>query len=701
LRENLKAHVEQVRSNAKATPLVRDVDLGVHVEALKMGDWDQEALRTLFNFLEFRSLHDRLMEALGARQEPPPPTEPLRVEIDRVAPDQAVAILEELANSRVPIAVAAAWEREEGRSPLIGLAVAVSAEPDGWPEGGDPDGGAPASAGGDPSGRAPAGQDPAGGGRRAWWFEAGQLGTAEAAAALTELFSKDGPPLYAHRGKELMRGLDRLGIDVHSLGLDTAIAAYLLDPAETQYLLDELTARYLGLELRAPEAPPPGQLDLEGTATDPSIEAGRSAVAIAQLAPKLQEALGARGLRPLHDEIERPLVRVLSRMEKIGVRVDVAQLRELHDGLVAEGRILEAEIQALAGEPFKVNSTPQLRHILFDQLGLQPQKKTKTGFSTDAASLEKLRGLHPIIEPLLRYREVEKLRSTYGESLLAEVGDDERIHATFNQTVARTGRLSSDRPNLHNIPIRTEEGRRIRRAFIPSDGCRFLVADYNQIELRVIAHLAQDSGLIEAFATGQDIHKATAARIFDCDPESVTIGQRSKAKMVSYGLAYGMESYGLGQRLGIPTEEAAEILDAYFAGFPQVRAYMERTVAEARDRGYTETLFGRRRLIPELSSTNYRIKQAGERQAMNAGIQGLAADIFKVALVRLDGALEAGALKSRLVLQVHDEVILEVPPNEADHAAEITLDAMRDAFTLSVPLEVNLSWGDSWADAKG
>jgi DNA polymerase-1 len=410
--------------------------------------------------------------------------------------------------------------------------------------------------------------------------------------------------------------------------------------------------------------------------------------------------MGSRGLRRLYDDVERPLVRVLARMEEVGVRVDVDQLRSLNEGLVAEAHRLEGEIQELAGEPFLVNSTLQLRRILFDKLALQPQKKTKTGFSTDAASLEKLRGQHPIVEPLLRYREVEKLRSTYGETLVAEVAADGRIHATFNQTVARTGRLSSDRPNLHNIPIRTEEGRRIRRAFVPAEGCRFLVADYNQIELRVIAHLAEDPGLIEAFATGQDIHQATASRIFGCEPTAVTIGQRSKAKMVSYGLAYGMEAYGLGQRLGIPTEEAAEILAAYFEAFPAVRSYMDRTVAEARDRGYTETLFGRRRHIPELQSTNYRLRQAGERQAMNAGIQGLAADIFKMALVRLDRALETHGHRSRLVLQVHDEVILEVPPDEADAVTAVTLDAMVGVCPLSVPLEVNLSWGDSWAEAK-
>ncbi len=411
--------------------------------------------------------------------------------------------------------------------------------------------------------------------------------------------------------------------------------------------------------------------------------------------------MDARGLRALYDDIERPLVPVLARMEKVGVRVDEVYLRDLVQGLTEEVHQLDREVQELAGHPFLVNSTKQLRAVLFDELGLQPQKKTKTGFSTDASSLEKLKGQHPIVDKLLRYREVEKLRSTYGLSLLAEISADGRIHATFQQTVARTGRLSSDRPNLHNIPIRTEEGRRFRRAFIPEEGWELLIADYNQIELRVIAHLAEDPGLVDAFATGTDIHTVTAARIFGVDAGDVTRAQRSKAKMVSYGLAYGMESFGLAQRLSIPVEEASQILNAYFEAFPSVRDYMDRTVAEARQRGYTETLFGRRRMIPELSSSNFRIRQAGERQAMNAGIQGLAADIFKVALVRLDRALERNGLRSRLVLQVHDEVILEVPPDERDAAAEMTLDAMRGACELRVPLEVNLSWGATWADAKG
>jgi DNA polymerase-1 len=395
------------------------------------------------------------------------------------------------------------------------------------------------------------------------------------------------------------------------------------------------------------------------------------------------------------------LVEVLARMEHVGVGVDVAELRALSERMASECERLRLEIVTVAGRDFNVNSTPQLRQVLFEELALVPQKKTKTGFSTDAASLEKLAGQHPIIEHLLAYREVEKLRSTYGEGLLSEVAPDGRIHATFNQTVARTGRLSSDQPNLHNIPVRSELGREFRRAFVPAPGYELLVSDYNQIELRCIAHLAEDPGLIDSFESGRDIHTETAARIFGVEAADVTLEMRSKAKMVSYGLAYGMEAYGLAQRLSIGVEEAAGILDAYFVAFPAVHDYMERTVAEARERGYTETLFGRRRQIPELMSSNYRIRQAGERQAMNAGIQGLAADIFKVALVRLDARLAEGALDSRLILQVHDEVLLEVVPDSVEAAGDLVVEVMAGAAALRVPLEVNLSVGTSWAAAKG
>ncbi|MBA3652656.1 MAG: DNA polymerase I [Actinobacteria bacterium] len=659
LRENLAAHEATVRRNATATPLVRDAPIGCDVEDLRMGGWDADEVRELFAFLEFNTLWDRLAEALGESGgglQPSAPAEALAVDVVRITDSAgAAAFFEGLAGMGEPVAVDAAWAGAEGRSELVGIAFGET------------------------------------------WLGAECL-TDDVLAQLARVLTTI--PINVHNAKALMRGLHPLGIDFTSVNLDTAIAAYLIDPAGDQYLLEDLAPRYAAVEVRAPEGPGAGQLDLDGTAGDVAETTVRRATAVERLHDPLAAAMVARNLFDLYDTVERPLVHVLSRMEIAGVRVDAPYLKELNTLLTEEVRKLEIEIQELAGEPFKVNSTQQLRTILFDKLELAPSKRTKTGFSTDAQSLEKLAGQHPIIEKLLRYREVEKLRSTYGEGLLGEVGADGRIHATFNQTVARTGRLSSDAPNLHNIPVRSEEGRRFRRAFVPADGCEFLVADYNQIELRVIAHLAEDPGLIDAFTTGADIHETTAARIYSVDPGDVTIAQRSKAKMVSYGLAYGMESYGLAQRLNIPVDEAAEILGAYFEAFPNVKAYMERTVAEARQRGFTETLFGRRRQIPELASGNYRIRQAGERQAMNAGIQGLAADIFKVALVRLDAALQHAGLASRLVLQVHDEVILEVPPAEKDQAAAITLDAMRGACDLCVDLEVNLSWGKNWAEAK-
>ncbi|MDQ3569894.1 MAG: DNA polymerase I, partial [Actinomycetota bacterium] len=668
LSQNLSEHEDQVRKNAEATPLIRDVPLDCDVADLRMGGWELDEVRNLFNFLEFRTLWDRLVDAVdmveadGADEVD---VEPFEVDVDRVqSTDDAVAIFDRLASHPGPLGSAISWVGLEGRSDVTGLALA--------PEG-----------------------------SRATWLDASLLDDPAVSMALGRLVGPDGPPLHAHRAKELMRGLNRYAVDVESLDLDTAVAAYLVDPGEGNYDLQELCARYAGIELRSPDAPPPGQLDLDGSSPDLAVETARRAAAVARLGPPLGNALEARGLRPLYDDIERPLIPVLARMEKVGVRVDAEYLRSLVDDLTQEVHQLDAEIQELAGRPFLVNSTKQLREVLFDELGLQPQKKTKTGFSTDAASLARLKGQHPVVDKLLRYREVEKLRSTYGESLLAEVGADGRIHATFQQTVARTGRLSSDRPNLHNIPIRTEEGRRFRRAFVPEEGWSLLVADYNQIELRVIAHLAQDPGLIDAFESDLDIHTATAARVFDVEAGAVTLAQRSKAKMISYGLAYGMEAYGLSQRLGVAVDEAAVILAAYFEAFPKVKSYMDTTVEEARQRGYTETLFGRRRLIPELSSSNYRIRQAGERQAMNAGIQGLAADIFKAALVKLDAALEREHLQSRLILQVHDEVILEVPPDEARAASELTLDAMHNACQLCVPLEVNLAWGVNWAEAKG
>ncbi|HLU42064.1 MAG TPA: DNA polymerase I [Microthrixaceae bacterium] len=668
LRANLIEHEQQARTNLELMRLVHDVPLEVDEADLEQGEVDPDEVLDLFRFLEFPSLVPRLAEAFpeqfgdGAAAAAPA-GETLVPEVRVLEDAGAVQAAFSALPTATPVAVAGAWDGVPGRSTLHGIAVVTDAEA-----------------------------------AEVAWLPAERFDAA--GNALSGLLCGE-VRIAAHDAKPLIRSLFGLDLDMTGLVLDTKLAAYLLDPSDLVYGLGELVRRHTRFELAEDAVVPEGQLDFGETSLGPADLAAREALAVAHLVEPLSEALAAQGLSRLNDEVEVPLVRVLAHMEHLGVGVDVEVLRELNRSFTAEAEAEREKIIELAGREFNVNSTPQLREVLFDELGLTPQKKTKTGYSTDQATLEKLRGEHPIIDHLLRYREVEKLRSTYGEGLLAEVAPDGRIHATFNQTVARTGRLSSDAPNLHNIPVRSDEGRRFREAFVPAEGYELLVADYNQIELRVIAHLAADPGLIEAFTAGEDIHASTASRIFGVSPDEVTHEQRSKAKMVSYGLAYGMEAYGLGQRLGIPTSEAQEILDAYFAAFPAVREFMERTVAEARERGYTETVFGRRRRIPELSSSQRNVRMAGERQAMNAPIQGLAADIFKVALVRLHRSLEERDLGSRLILQVHDEVILEVPPAEREATDEVVLDAMSGAFDLRVPLEVNLTHGDSWAAAKG
>jgi DNA polymerase I len=660
LRQSLIDNEAQARSNAALMILRRDAPIEVDLGALTV-DPDQAEVRRLFDFLEFKSLHDRLYEALGAAGSAPvvSQSEMLHAEVREAESAVDVAIL---LGTLTTVDVAAAWAGEPGRSALTGLAIVADTSS-----------------------------------ADVVWVPESIVPNAAVLAALAAH-----PRIRGHHVKALMRSLLAHGTMLDGLQLDTAIAAYLIDPAETRYAVGDLLQKYTEYQLGTPDAASQlGQLDF-GDRDDGRTAACAEALAVSHLADSLESALDRQGMAELYRTIENPLVRVLAKMEHVGIAVDVAELRALNERLTADVERLGAQLQAIVGRPFNINSPIQLRDILYTERNLAPGKKTKTGFSTDAATLEKLRDQWPeFIDPLLQYREVEKLRSTYGTGLLAEVAADGRIHATFNQTVARTGRLSSDQPNLHNIPVRSDEGKLFRKAFIPAPGHQLLVADYNQIELRCIAHLAGDPGLIEAFSTGQDIHNATAARVFSVDPTSVTTEQRSKAKMVSYGLAYGMEAYGLGQRLGIPTDEAAVILDAYFVAFPNVKAYMDATVEEARQRGYTETLFGRRRPIPELSNSNFRVRQAGERQAMNAGIQGLAADIFKVALVRIDAALEDGGYRSRLVLQVHDEVLVEAPDSECDVVGPIVIDIMRDAVKLDVPLEVNVAWGTNWAAAKG
>jgi len=664
LQASLIEHEGRARHNFEMMTLRRDAPVSVAFETLTVEPNDAEVKR-LFDFLEFRALHDRLYEALAtfgigaaAGAVPLSPSgDVLEAEvIDVTNPAEAAVLIA----AQPTLDVVPAWTGDAGRSDVIGLAVVT-----------DPDG------------------------AEVSWLPAEVVHAPEVLAALSAHTGWRG-----HNAKALMRWLLDQGGTVPGLRLDTAIAAYLIDPADTRYALGELLVRYTRFQLPDDGAASTGQLDFGG-GPDERQNAARGALAVAHLSAALEASLDKQGMADLYASIENPLVGVLAKMEHVGIAVDVAELTQLNARLTADVERLGAVLQQVVGRPFNINSPIQLREILYTERGLAPGKKTKTGFSTDASTLEKLRDEWPeFIDPLLQYREVEKLRGTYGTGLLAEVAPDGRIHATFNQTVARTGRLSSDQPNLHNIPVRSDEGKLFRKAFIPAAGCQLLVADYNQIELRCIAHLAQDPGLIEAFTSGTDIHNATASRVFGVEPGEVTTEQRSKAKMVSYGLAYGMEAYGLAQRLSIPTSEAAVILDAYFEAFPNVKDYMDRTVVEARMRGYTETLFGRRRPIPELSNSNFRIRQAGERQAMNAGIQGLAADIFKVALVRIDAALEETGVASRLVLQVHDEVLVETPEAEMEKVGPLVIDLMRGAAQMDVPLEVNVAWGRTWAAGK-
>jgi DNA polymerase-1 len=722
LRENLAASAERVRLNAQVIPLVRTVPLDVHVDDLTLGGWDAEVARRAFAELELRTLWTRfetLMRdgALGSPgagtsgidggsgtagepgEGPDGPavgtgapdwlTEPVVA-----IPDNAGTAVEALGASVVAaraatgnLALHPVWIGDPGRSPLASLTVVAEPAGGSTGEAEDPPTVLHLTGGGD-----------------------GPLDAPELLEALASAVGPGGVGVIGHDVKELMRWLLPLGVDVVGLVMDTAVAAYLLDASVDHYRLADLAFAQLDLVVEdGSGAVGQGAFDLEDADIDPDtapldtavLAAARLASVIARLRPPLAAALAEAGATQLHDEIDRPLVRVLARMEVTGVPVDREVLRTIAAGLADECASLETTIQDLAGGPFNVNSVKQLREVLYDRLGLQPIRKTKTGYSTDARTLEQLKDQHPVVVALLRYREVEKLRSTYGESLAAEVADDDRIHATFRQTVARTGRLSSDRPNLHNIPVRTEEGRRFRQAFVPSPGRRLLVADYDQVELRAIAHLSGDPGLTSAFAAGEDIHRTVASQVFGVDREAVTSAQRSTAKMVSYGLAYGMEAYGLSQRLGVPVEEAQVILRAFFEAFPAVHEYMQQAVATARNSGYTVTEFGRRRLLPDLVSSNYQVRQAAERQAMNAGIQGLAADLFKVALIRLDSALEHDGFHSDLVLQVHDEVMVDVAPDEEEAVAELTERALTGAADLQVPLKVAMAWGTSWAEAKG
>ena len=671
LKESLHASRERVTRNAKIMVLRRDAPIGINVleSAPKP---NIPALQKWFETLEFKSMLARTKDAFARfiSETPEQSTEQVfeqasvALEVQTTfakTAAEAIAALD-AADGDYGIVLAAGWLNEEQRE-LDGIAVVVDQVQN-----------------------------------RVVWISAV---IAEDKAVLAR-FSQTSC-VSGHHVKPMLRWFLERSVDIPKIGFDTAIAAYLLEPAQSKLEAHEVLARYTEdrIGARLDSASNDGQLSFDAQVSNASADASNIAVAVSRVIPALVREIGAQGVGELFNDVELPLIRVLAKMEHVGVLVDKKQLTTINEHLVRETKRLTVVLHELAGKSFNLNSPTQLRQILYEDKKLSPGKKTKTGFSTDAATLEKIRDQWPeFIDPLMRYREFEKLRSTYGEGLIQSVAKDGRIHATFNQMVARTGRLSSDQPNLHNIPVRSDEGKVFRTAFVPSDGNMFMVADYNQIELRCIAHLANDPGLIEAFTNSVDVHAVTAARVFSVETKDVTSAMRAQAKMVSYGLAYGMEAFGLSQRLAIGVDEATKILDAYFIAFPNVRRYMDETVAEARKRGYTVTLFGRRRPIPELNNPNFRIRQAGERQAMNSGIQGLAADIFKVALVHIDDQLSEANLESRVILQVHDEVIIEAPPHEREQVNDLVLAAMKNAASLSVPLEVNAAWGETWADAK-
>ena len=675
LKQGLLESRERVLRNAQLMVLRRDAPVNIDITQTaprpRMGE-----LKTMFEMLEFKSMFARAKSVFG--DAPSAESKSDRESIgERVDESEGVCIAAKIercdsvrsateAFAKIAkldcVDIGIGWLGEPGRSAFEGIAIVIDSKES-----------------------------------AVAWIGADVLQDKNLLKDLSALSN-----IRAHHVKPFLRWLLDHDVDLRSITLDTTIAAYLLDPSDNKFDIQQVFERYTNLTIQIGEAEGSGQLDFGSSTSDNAQRICDEALAVSLMADPILKALDKQGVSALFTDVEMPLVRVLARMERDGIAVDVKQLSAINENLKSHVARLTKVLQELAGRSFNINSPTQLREILFEEKKLAPGKKTKTGFSTDAATLEKIRDQWPeFIDPLLEYREFEKLRSTYGQGLLDSVGADGRIHATFNQTVARTGRLSSDQPNLHNIPVRSDEGKVFRTAFIPSKGCEFLVADYNQIELRCIAHLANDPGLIDAFTRGIDVHSATASRLFNVKESEVSSEQRSQSKMVSYGLAYGMEAYGLSQRLSVGVGEASGILDAYFVAFPNVKQYMDDTVEQARKRGYTETLFGRRRPIPELNSSNFRIRQAGERQAMNAGIQGLAADIFKIALVRISDAFETASLKSRVILQVHDEVIIEAVVSEKSAVEEIVLKEMKQAASLKVPLEVHSAWGASWASAKG
>ncbi|MGZ6028074.1 MAG: DNA polymerase I [Myxococcaceae bacterium] len=507
----------------------------------------------------------------------------------------------------------------------------------------------------------------------------------------------------AHDAKALSLLLLGLGLELRGLGADVELLSYLLNASRREHALADLARERLHLELPVPYDAAAARRAGSGLADRPPEEVaeafGQRAQAVERLAPGLWRDIESARLTGLARELELPLVPVLTRMERHGIKVDLAVLAELSRDVDAQCLSFEAQLHSLAGRVFNVNSNAQLAQVLYTDLALPVLKKGKTGPSTDAEVLEKLAEKHPLPRALLEYRTLSKLKSTYLDALVPLVAVDGRLHTTFHQAATATGRLSSSDPNLQNIPVRTEVGRAIRRAFVAEPGWKLVSADYSQIELRILAHVSEDPGLLSAFQAREDVHQRTAAEVFGVSPGEVTADQRRVAKMVNFGIAYGLSPHGLSTRLDIPHEEAASIIDRYFARYVGIRRYLEETVERARRTGSVETLFGRRRLMDDLHSSNRATAQAAERAAINMPIQGTAADLIKMAMLRIDHRLAESGLRTRMLLQVHDELLFEAPEEEVERAVDLARTSMMGVAQLRVPLDVEVGVGLSWADA--
>jgi DNA polymerase I len=678
LRENLG----NVLRNRQLTTLVRDLPsaaIGATPDDLAPTPWNRETIHQLFDTLQFRVLRDRLYQTFpdglpGAirtdadASASPASAKPTAFEVDAsvLGPEEVAGWLEEHASSeRMGLALDGTWLGGTGR--VTGIAIAA---PDGTG----------------------AYLDPA-------------ALTPDDERALGEWLASRDHPKALHDAKGPMHALASHGFVLNGLTSDTALAAYLALPGQRTFDLADLSLRYLGKELSDPSGDNV-QLTLDGSGEEEAALAlVLRARATLDLAAALDADLEKRGATRLLHEIELPLVTVLAEMERIGIAADTDLFAEMSAMLYGEVKGAEQAAYAVVDHEFNLGSPKQLQEVLFTELGLPKTKKIKTGYTTDSEALTTLLAntedpaAQRVLGSLLHHRDVSKLKS-FVDILTLATGDDGRIHTTFNQTIAATGRLSSTDPNLQNIPIRTETGRRIREGFVVGAGYEtLLTADYSQIELRIMADLSGDAALMAAFESGHDFHAATASRVFGVDPRDVTPEQRAKIKAMNYGLAYGLSAFGLSNQLRITVEEARGLMDDYFKEFGGVRDYLQSIVAQARLDGYTSTIMGRRRYLPDLTSDNRQRREMAERMALNAPIQGSAADVIKVAMLRVAAALKSAGLKSRMLLQVHDELIFEAAPGEVDALTRLVCDEMGAAASLRVPLEVSTGTGRSWAEA--